>query len=150
MKTLKLFLSVLVSILLLSACSPKQTSINAKELSDDLATNAIFFDELTLTDKKTAEKLYDIKDALNSYVYISSGATAEEIAVFEFEEESNAKQAVEKAVARISAQKDSFESYIPEEVKKLDNAIIKQSGRYLIVCVSDGDEAESILSKYIK
>ena len=50
--------------------------------------------------------------------------------------------------SRIQEQKESFESYIPKEVKKLDNAVIKRSGKYLAVCVADGKEAGEILSKY--
>lgn len=150
MKKIRLFSLMLVFILLLSGCTSKQEPINAKDLSDELVENVVFSDELTLADDKTAKTLYDISDTVSSYVYISSGATAEEIAVFEFKDESDAKQAVEKAEARINAQKDSFESYIPEEIKKLDNAIIKQSSCYLVVCISDGDEAEKIISKHMK
>lgn len=116
--------------------------------AEELLKNAGFEDELNPADKATVEKLYGIGNAKEAVVYLSSGATAEEIALFSFESEEDAKQAEELARARIQEQKESFESYIPKEVKKLDDAVIKRSGKYLAVCVADGKEAGEILSKY--
>ena len=99
-------------------------------------------------DAATVEKLYGVSNAKEAVVYISSGATAEEIALFSFETQEEAKQAEELAEARIREQRESFESYVPEEVKKLDNAVILQSGNEVAVCVADGKAAKEILSKY--
>lgn len=117
-------------------------------VAEDLLKNAGFADELNQADAAVVEKLYGISNAKEAVVYISSGATAEEIALFSFETEADAEQAQELAEARIQEQKESFESYIPEEVKKLDNAVIRRSGSRLGVCVADGKAAEEILSKY--
>lgn len=117
-------------------------------VAEELLKNAGFVDELNQADAATVEKLYGISGAKEAVVYISSGATAEEIALFSFETEKEAEQAEELAKARIDEQKESFESYVPEEVKKLDNAVIRRLGSRLAVCVADGDAAEEILSKY--
>ena len=40
---------------------------------------------------------------------------------------------------------------MPKEMKKLENAIIKNKNKYLIVCVTNNQEKiEEILDKYIK
>ena len=140
---------MLAVTLTLSACSKQEITIDIKELSDSLLQNVTFSDELTQIDEKVVESLYNIDNAINEYVYISSGATADEIAVFEFENADDAKKALENARDRISKQREDYETYIPAEVKKIDNAIVKNSGRYLIVCVSDGDEAAKIIDDYI-
>lgn len=150
MKKMKVLVALFAAMLVLSSCSSQSKTIDAEKLSEDLLNNVTFQDELTLADDNTAKKLYNVEDFVNAYVYISSGATAEEIAVFEFKDEDNAKQALDNANTRISEQKDSFASYIPEEVKKLDNAVVKQTGCYLIVCVSDGSEAADTISQYVK
>lgn len=123
-------------------------SVDLGVIADELLKNAGFADELNQADADTVEKLYGISGAKEAVVYISSGATAEEIALFSFETEKEAEQAEELAKARISEQKESFGSYVPEEVKKLDNAVIRRSGSRLAVCVADGGAAEEILSKY--
>lgn len=103
---------------------------------------------LTLADEDMAGMLYGIDAAVQSSVYISSGATAEEIAVFEFETEEDCKEAVSLAEQRIEDQKEAFASYVPKEVKRLDGAVVKQYGRFLAVCVcDDGRKAEELLAE---
>ncbi len=148
-KALQLFFMTL-SVLIFSACSTEPMQIDIEALANDLIQNAHFEDELNRVDTETAENMYDIDHATSSCVYISSGATAEEIAAFAFENTQDAAQALEKAKARILQQKKSFDYYIPKEVSKIDHAVINQYENYLIVCISSDQEAEKIISKYIK
>lgn len=148
MRYIKMLAVLLLGIFVFASCAAKQKPIDCQQLSDELFAEVPFQDELTLADEKTAEKLYNIQNAVKEFVYIGSGATAEEIAVFEFATEEEAKNAVENAKTRISDQTDSFASYVPKETEKLDNAVVRQSGNYLVVCVSDGDKAEEIIGKY--
>ncbi len=115
-----------------------------KKLAEDLP----FEDELSLAEEDMAGLLYGIDTAVSSSVYIGSGATAEEIAVFEFETEQECKEAVSLAEQRIEDQKTAFASYMPEEVKRLEGAVVKQYGRFLAVCVcDDSQKAEELLSE---
>ena len=51
----------------------------------------------------------------------------------------------------IEDQITSFESYVPGEVAKLKDAVVRTVGRYVAVCVSDDSAAaEKILDKYMK
>lgn len=121
---------------------------DAGEIGKKLAEDLTFEDELTLADEDMAGMLYGIDTAVQSSVYISSGATAEEIAVFEFETEEDCKEAVSLAEQRIEEQKEAFASYVPKEVKRLDGAVVKRYGRFLAVCVcDDGRKAEELLAE---
>lgn len=121
---------------------------DAGEIGKKLAEALTFEDELTLADEDMAEMLYGIDTAAQSSVYISSGATAEEIAVFEFETDQDCKEAVALAEQRVEDQKEAFASYVPKEVKRLDGAVVKQYGRFLAVCVcDDGRKAEELLTE---
>ena len=137
-------------ILTLSACGAENTKINIEELSADLISNVEFADEMTLINEKTVESLYNINYAISQQVYISSGATAEEVAVFELKDENDADKALDAVNQRIETQKQDFKTYIPEEIPKLENAIVKKVGQYVIVCVSSGDEAGEIIDRYLK
>lgn len=121
------------------------------EIGKKLAEALTFEDELTLADEDMAGLLYGIDTAVQSSVYISSGATAEEIAVFEFAEEQECKEAFALAEQRIEDQKEAFASYVPKEVKRLDGAVIKQYGRFLAVCIcDDSQKAEELLSESLQ
>ena len=50
--------------------------------------------------------------------------------------------------SRVKNQTDLYASYNADEVKNLDNAIIKTSGNYAVLCVTnDTSAAESILKE---
>lgn len=142
---------LLVVVIPLFTNNDKEVQINIKEFANDIIENIEFEDELNIVDERIVAKLYDIDNALNEIVYMSSGATAEEIAIFEFKTKDDCKTAVNKAQFRIDNQKASFKDYMPKEMKKLDNAIILNKNNYLIICVTNNQEGvEEILDKYIK
>lgn len=155
----KLILLILtISTLTLVACNGNNSSSGEKSLDVVALATALteqvkFEDQLTLMDTTLLLPLFDIDDALlsNSAVYISTGATAEEVAVFEAVDDKSAKAVNESVLARINTQKAGFESYVPAEIKKLDEAILIQSGVYVIMCVtSDVDNASKIIEEHLK
>lgn len=153
MKTMKKALT-LVFILVLSAAlaacgSSSSNEIDAQALADELMEKVEFVDELSPVKSEMVPKLYGIDNAQEAYVYMGSGATAEEVAVFKFASEQDAMDALAKIEQYIAARKDSFANYIPGEVARLDNAVIKQSGEYLALCVSEGSTASDIISRYM-
>ena len=143
----------LILTMALAGCGSKagENIIDAQALADDLVNKVTYTDELNEIDSEMAGELYQIGTAENAYVYVSSGATAEEVAVFEFADTEAAEEAAKAADTRIQEQKDSFATYIPEEVDKLEHAILEQDGCYLVVCVTDdSDTANSIIDEYLK
>lgn len=142
---------VAISGILLFTNKEKDITIDINEISEDIMGNIKFEDELNKMDNDTVSKLYDINNTTSQLVYMSSGATAEEIAIFEFKDKEECKKALEKANKRIEEQKQNFQDYMPKEMKKLENAIIKNKNKYLIVCVTNSqDEIGNILNKYLK
>lgn len=132
-----------------AACGGNQKDIEISKLAGDLLAEVDFSEELNPVDDKMVGRLYNIGETVDRYVYVGSGATAEEIAVFEFSNESEAQKGLEAAEQRIEDQKLSFESYVPAELDRLENAIVEQSGRYVVVCVAAGNKAEEVIDRYI-
>ena len=149
-KTVTTLLIITTMFVLLSGCSKKEevTDVDIASLSNELLENVKFEDELNAVDDAMIEKLYGVDDYEDAKVYISTGATAEEIAVFKFQSTEIAEDGFKKAQERIENQKADFETYIPKEVKKLENAVVEQFGQYVVVCVSNGDGTEKIIEKY--
>lgn len=134
----------------LSACGGGKATIDIDALTTDVVTNAAFADEMSKLDTDTVAALYGIDYAVSESVYVSSGATAEEVAVFELKDSDDAQSALTAAQARIESQEASFKDYTPEELPKLKDAIVEAYGNYVIVCVCDDDAAKDIIDGYTK
>ena len=128
----------------------KEITIDIDKLSEDIIKNVDFEDEMNITDAETVKRLYNIDNAISEKVYLSSGATAEEVAIFEFASRENAKEAVEKVNERIENQKSSYSGYAPKEVKRLEDAILIQKDKYIVFCVTEDENAQKLISEYIE
>ncbi|MCI9576752.1 MAG: DUF4358 domain-containing protein [Clostridiales bacterium] len=136
-------------IFVLAGCGEKQQPVNLDILSQELLDKATFQEELVLLDREVATHLYPMAEDTKGRVLAGSGATAEEIALFETKEESEAKNMLEAAQKRVESQKAAFENYAPKEMEKLNKAIVFQKGNYVVVCITDDvDNAQKILNKY--
>lgn len=148
-------MSVLVCGLLLfsMASCHKAISISIDDLTNALKSADIYKDDLSKVDNQVALASYEIdkQDVKDAHIYFSTGATPEEIAVIECSDEKGSTSRVMDALtARIKDQKESFEDYIPAEVKKLDHAIVIQQDHYAILCVAnDSSKAKEIIKKYL-
>lgn len=128
---------------------PSNTDIDLAALGNELLQNAEFEDELSAVDDSVIQKVYEMDTYVNAQVYMSSGATAEEIALFEFEDSKAAGEGFKQVKTHLENQKEDFSTYIPKEVQKLERGVVKQSGKYVLVCISNGDKAEAIITDFI-
>ena len=80
--------------------------------------------------------------------YFSSGATAEEIIIFQAKDD-EALLALRRALeARLEDQAEIYASYAPEEVAYLKAAVLEEKGVYLVLCVSaDAESAAKLVSE---
>lgn len=113
-----------------------------------LKSQVPFDDQMNDTDQ--AKAIYGIMDedgyTGDTAMYISTMATPEEVAVFRADDVYSTDALVELAEARIEQQKASYASYAPQEVPKLESAVIRVCGDYVVVCVSaDNAFAEQLL-----
>ncbi len=71
----------------------------------------------------------------------ATSGTTNELAVFACEN-ADAVSAVKAAVeARLKMQRENYENYIPAEISRLDDALVKTSGNYLLFSVSPNNGA---------
>ena len=94
--------------------------------------------------------MYDVKDedVTKHAVYVSSGATAEEIAVFEAKDADAAARVKTAVDQRIADLKEGFENYVPGEMTKLNNPVVEVKGKYVLLCICDKpDEARTVIDK---
>lgn len=143
-------LLVLTVCLLFTACgSPASSEApDAESLAARLMADVSFDEELNALDSSAAERVYRLDPELiaANAVYIGTGASVDEVCVIEASSSEAAKEIETALQARIEQRKADYADYKPEEVPKLDDAILERNGSLVVLCVtSDTDTARSIL-----
>lgn len=82
-------------------------------------------------------------------IYLSSGSTANEVAVFSCKNEEDTKKVMDALGERVKSREESYKEYNAKEAEKLKNAVIGSKGNCVIlVVVEDAAAAKEILNKY--
>ena len=154
MKALKSLLVLLLAGILLSGCGGKTKKGQPPELpqlAQELYEAAVFSTQVSSVDSAVALSVYGMEEAdvEAGIFYFSSGASADELAVVKAADESAAKELVSLFEARVLFQLDGYADYMPEELPKLENALIRQAGDIVLLCVAkDADGVQDVLDKY--
>ena len=156
MKTMlmRLIPAALTLCLTLTACGGDSGDSQAAGAFDPataaqaLLDSGAFTDTLEAVDAEVAATLYgvDAADITDCSVYTSLSAGAEEIAVLVMADETSATAAMDGLEKRVADQKAALESYQPDEVAKLDSAILEQRGSSVLLAVcADADAARAAI-----
>ncbi|MDD4511077.1 MAG: DUF4358 domain-containing protein [Oscillospiraceae bacterium] len=137
MKQNKKIAVALLSLLLLglAACGGGKT-VDIKTLPEAILEKVTFGDQLSELDEGAIANLYTVPEGVTARVFLGSGATSEEIAVFQCPDAQTAKTMLENAKTHISDRITAFENYLPEQVQTLNDAIVEQIGNTVVVCVT--------------
>jgi hypothetical protein len=135
-------IAVLAVFLVLVYSRNNAKDIDLAEINDALlsGTNA---QELVECDERDLLNFMNLDfNSFDSFLYYKNNEalSVEELLIIkgdDSEDISAAQDAVEK---RVASQIKMFESYGPEQVKQLKNAVITKKGNYLFYCVSDDAE----------
>lgn len=140
---MKKLLSVFLLIgLLLSLAACKGESPKADLTLDDAQTlldSVAFSEPLEEIDLEIACSLYalDQSKITGAAVYGSTGATAEELAVFIFSDADAATAAKTSFETRITDRTEAMADYLPNEVPKLEKAVLEVRGSTLLFVVAN-------------
>lgn len=157
MKKIALILLALMMTLLCASCgqdsdgkaAQPQTAAQWLEL---LESSVPFDDEMTSVPENAAS-VYGIREedgyAGDCALLISTMATPEEIAVFRADSALSTADLTVLAAARMKRQQDSYADYAPDEVPKIESAVVRVIDDFVIVCVcADNAKAEALLDTY--
>ena len=157
MKKLLLCLPVL-ALLLLCACGGKTGAPADKaplpspeDLAAELQASGAFAEELVLTENDVGCFLYGLEesDAPEMHYYFSSGAVADEIAILPCADDAALEKVRSECATRLDLQTQLFTEYKPEEVPKLEKALVLQRENTVVLCVAtDYEKAQAVLDKY--
>lgn len=152
MKKLTALCLALTLVLGLAACSGGNgaeggTEYDPVSTAQALLDSGAFSEVLVALDADLIPSLYGLEDGPElAAVYTSTGATAEEVAVMRFSDQESADAALKALETRVSDQKAACEGYLPAELPKLDKAIVRASGKtVLLVVAADYDKVQAAL-----
>ena len=138
--------AVLALCLTLSACgggNEEAVAFDPAVTAQSLLDSGAFSDALEEVNTSVAATLYGVDEAdiADGAVYMSLSAGAEEIAVLVLSDADAAAAAMEGLEAHVADQRTALESYQPDEVSKLDGAILQQKGNSVLLAVCADPEA---------
>ncbi len=142
------FGAFLAFILLLSACGGGEEPYDVKDTSKALLEGEVFSEELIPLEQAVFVPFLGIdgEKLTEGAVYASSGSTAEELAVLAFASEKDAQDAEARLEEHLAYQKESNVDYRPQEMPKLDKAVIRRRGNTLLFLVAaDYAAAEELI-----
>ena len=148
MKYMKIF-AVLTTLFLLVSCGKKSEIINA-ELSQEITDNVEFSEQLTQIDTINAQKRYMLssKDYSEITAFVGTASVCDEFVIVNT---SNTEGIIVDLRSYIDSKKESYKTYRPNEIYKLDNAIIEQyEDAVVMIITADSDNAIRVYEEYLK
>lgn len=141
---------ILILCLTLAACGgPKgQTDFDPEHDVETILNSSAFSEILAKIDQDTACALYGIDETSVrcSAVYGSTGASAEELAIFTFEDGEGVDAALSAFRLRVEDRTEEMRDYLPAELPKLDGAVVERRGNsVLLVIAADYGPIEDFL-----
>lgn len=135
----------------LAACGEKQVSIDTAALSAELNDADLFIDSLVSMDEAAigGQCESDVSACTAMEYHAGMGATAEEWGIFTCADAKAAKSLAESLKAHCDSLLETYTSYAPDAVPRIENAVVRQSGPYvLIVIAADYEGAAEIADRY--
>ena len=148
---LKKFVSSFLCMLMLFGCG---SSTSAGESASAQAVKIVT--ELNLTDKmdKVEDRIikglffFEEGTLKDSSVYIANDKSADIVAVFESEDTAAVKERVNSYLATA---KEQMQNYYPDEVFKIDNAIVEEAGdKVVLIVTGDIENAKKVAESVLK
>lgn len=147
------FLPCLLAVFLLTGCQNNTPEPDPRLLAAYLVEHLPFRDTLSPLSPEMTKAVYGFPDELiqSGALYVSSGATCEEVAVFKASEKAGVKELEKIAARRTEKQRSAFLDYLPEEVELLKSPYLRQVGNTLIYCVgADSAACDKAVDAYLE
>ncbi len=120
-------------------------------LAKKILDNVAFDVALEKLDDSVAEGMVQTTDGTKLQIYMGNGTNADELVLMTATSEKNAETNQQYVEAHLNEIKKQFQLYIPEQVKKIENAVKIRSGCYVAVCItSDTETAKRTIDTFMK
>jgi hypothetical protein len=138
MRRLICIFSILLLLCFSAGCSGEKT-MDIDAFCRDVLETVSYDDELIRLSDRVVGDYYDLSfDGLEEYaIYVSAtSATANELAVMKLADAKAVEAAKAAVKARIDTQTANYENYRPDELFRLENALVTEKNNYLLFSAS--------------
>ena len=153
MKKFLAYMLLLAALLSFVGCGGKEAAaFDGAALAEELLGSPAFSVSLDELPSSKASVFYNVDGSkvVSAVMYHGSGISKEQIAIFEAADEASAKTMVSVLEGLVAEWIEADRNYAPAEVPKLESAVLRQSGKNVILVVAnDGDAAAKIVGKYL-
>ena len=154
MKKLILTVTALALALCLSACGGGESggdepvSLDLSAISSAIEGGGLFIDTLEpISSERIGDTTgIDTSECKSAEYHMGAGATGEEWGVFECNTVDGAKALVKSLETHRDELLKTYESYAPDAVPRIKNAVIKRAGQYVVFVTADKfDDAKTLV-----
>ncbi len=110
---------------------------NATELAQALVSEITYTGSMDQLPTEEIEWYVDMEEGVTGIMYMVSGVSCEEVAVFTAPDEDTAKDMVANIEELLADQEDQNAAYDAKVSQRIEEAVLQQKGCYVILCVSD-------------
>lgn len=111
--------------------------VDMEQLAEDILSKVKFETELKQIDETVARGLIEISEDSEILLYMGNGNYSDELLLITSPDTENASTDMETAIQYFKDMRKSFEAYIPEQAKKISDAVAMGSGCYIAFCVTN-------------
>ncbi len=150
-KTTAVLLAVLTAFLFCSCGNNQPKDIDIIALGGYVKNNVAFSEEIEEVDSSVALTNFGLDETeFEAVEYATSSAVAEVFAAFKGNSAEDTAVITEAVQNRIDYLRESYSSYGPQEVPKIESAVVITQGNCVIFCISaDNSQAKALIEKYI-
>ena len=138
-----------MALLMIMGCGKKE-EIVIDDLSSAISANVVFSEQLTQIDTKNIERRYSLnaKDYNEIKSFVGTVSVCDEYVIVK----TDAPQTMaDKFNEYIKDKRDIYEAYRPNEVHKLDSAVIETYNNAVVMIVTaDSENALNVYKEYLK
>ena len=154
MKKILAALLAAMMLMTLAACgggNNETKTVDVQKLADDLKDNVAYSTALIADAVEELNYKMDPPEGTTMAGYIADGNAYDMIVVGQCASEEDAKTLYANVQTYVSDLKTEAGRYSPEEVARLDGALLRQTGTLVVLCVSDDTAAATaIVEGYLK
>ncbi len=151
MRNILTLLLAMALLLGMTACGEKESAVDGNALLQVILDEVAFDTPISDVGEDAAMYFSGLPEGATVKMYTGSGYFADRVALITVADKSDADAAKACVQEHVEQLRHQFINYIPEEVDKIDHAVIWQQGTYVLLCVTnDYKNAEDIVDNAAK
>ena len=128
-----------------AGCGGPDAEIDAPAVLGSLLEQVTFSTELDRVGDYAELYFPDLPGGTEISLYQGNGCYADEAALLTLPKAADAGGAMETVKDHIAQLRSQFLNYFPEEVEKIDHAVIRQEGNFIFLCITNDYESAALI-----